>query len=95
MYKYFCELENPREFKTCLTRNSSDKKQDLSLYNISYSEDLLKELKILFPKLMVIDEMIMRLNERLLAYTSEENPLSDEAWLRNDAFFHLRENLQW
>ena len=92
MYRYFRELENLREFKTCLTRNSSDKKQDLSLYNISYSDDLLKELKILFPKLMVIDEMIMGLNERLLAYTSEENPLSDEAWLRNDAFFHLREN---
>ena len=44
MYKYFRELENPREFKTYLTRDSLDKKQDLSLYNISYSDDLLREL---------------------------------------------------
>lgn len=92
MYKYFRELENPREFKTYLTRDSLDKKQDLSLYNISYSDDLLRELQILFPRLMVIDEMIMGLNERLLAYSSENERLSDEIWLRNDAFFHLREN---
>ena len=71
MYKYFRELENPREFKTYLTRDSLDKKQDLSLYNISYSDDLLRELQILFPRLMVIDEMIMGLNEQLLAYSSE------------------------
>ena len=92
MYKYFRELENPREFKTYLTRDSLDKKQDLSLYNISYSDDLLRELQILFPRLMVIDEMIMGLNEQLLAYSSENERLSDEIWLRNDAFFHLREN---
>lgn len=92
MYKYFRELENLREFKTYLAWDPLDKNQDLSLYNINYTNDLLKKLQVLFPKLMVIDDMIMGLNKQLLAYSLEDELLSDEIWSKSDVFFHLREN---
>jgi len=81
MYKYFSELEKLRDFKTYLARESFDKNQDLFINNITFSDNLLKKLDNLFPKLNKIDEFIIALNENLMMKTPEYNLLSYEAWL--------------
>lgn len=91
MYKYFSELEELRNFKVYLARASFDKKQDLFISNITFSDDLLKEIGNLFPKLYKIDGLIIALNEVLMMRTPEYNLLSYEGWLSNGEFFRYRD----
>ncbi len=100
MYKYYSELENLREFKTFLVRENLSKEQDLFIHNISFSDNLLKRLGNLFPKLNKIDEWIMALNEDLISKVPEHKFLSYDAtffqW-REERYFEshydLRENI--
>ncbi len=91
MYKYFSELEKLRDFKTYLVRESFDKNQDLFISNITFSNNILKKLGNLFPKLNKIDKLIVALNEDLMMKTPEYNLLSYEAWLSNGNFFQHRD----
>ena len=80
MYKYYAELEKTRDFTTALIRESFDKKQDLVISNVPFSNDLLKKIGDLFPKLQRVDELIMALNEELMLKTVEYALLSNEVW---------------
>lgn len=91
MYKYFRELDNIRDFKSYLIRQSFDKNRDLFINNISFSDNLLKDLDNLFPKLNIVDEMIVALDEKLLMKTPEYNLLSYEEWLDRGDFFQHRD----
>jgi len=91
VYKYFRELDNIRDFKSYLIRQSFDKNRDLFINNISFSDNLLKDLDNLFPKLNIVDEMIVALDEKLLMKTPEYNLLSYEEWLDRGDFFQHRD----
>ena len=90
MYEYFKELENLRDFKTYLVRNTSDRKQDIVRENIPFSDNLLKELEKLFPKLNIIDQMIDALNEDLVMNTLEYKASSYEKWINTNGFFEFK-----
>lgn len=91
MYKYFSELEKLKDFKTYLIRESFDKKQDLFTSNITFSDNLLKKIGNLFPKLNKIDELIVALNENLMMKTPEYNLSSYETRLSNEEFFQHKD----
>ena len=91
MYKYFSELEKLKDFKTYLIRESFDKKQDLFTSNITFSDNLLKKIGNLFPKLNKIDELIVALNENLMMKTPECNLSSYETRLSNEEFFQHKD----
>ena len=88
MYKYFHELENQKAFKTYLIRKSFDKEQDLSMKNIFFSDSLLKKLSELFPKINIVDKLIIALNEELITNTPTYNLLPYDAWFNMECFFN-------
>lgn len=90
MYKYFSELERLRDFKTYLIRDPFDKQQDLFISNMFFPDDLLKKMGNLFPKLNIIDELIIGLNEDLMTKSHENNLSPNEAWSNTGEFFQHR-----
>ena len=88
MYKYFHELENLKSFKTYLIRKSFDKEQDLSMKNIFFSDSLLKKLSELFPKINIVDKLIIALNEELITNTPTYNLLPYDTWFNMECFFY-------
>lgn len=88
MYKYFHELENQKAFKTYLIRKSFDKEQDLSMKNIFFSDSLLKKLSELFPKINIVDKLIIALNEELITNTPTYNLLPYDTWFNMECFFN-------
>ena len=88
MYKYFHELENLKSFKTYLIRKSFDKEQDLSIKNIFFSDSLLKKLSELFPKINIVDKLIIALNEELITNTPTYNLLPYDTWFNMECFFY-------
>ena len=91
MYKYFSEIDKLKDFKTYLLRENFDKNQDCFIRKIPFSDDLLQQLKILFPKLNKIDKLIMSLNEKLILKTAKYNLSSYESILDAGSFFQKKE----
>ena len=58
MYKYYSELENPKNFKIYLERVNSPETTSKYIFDRKISNDLLKKYHKLFEQLRILNELI-------------------------------------
>ncbi len=89
MYKYFQELDNQAGFRTYLVEGVPDKKEKVIGSKKIFSDEFLRKLGVLFPRLNIIDDMIIGLHESLLRSDIAYNSLPYDTSF--GAFFQHRE----